>query len=156
MNDLRLIFRYGKPYRRDLWAAAGLIFIECIFEMVIPVLMSTLVDEGVPSHNMAIILRQGGLPFIYPGHEDPITDGQQGGAESSQKKAAPEIVLLLVGAGAVQHTGGHSQQEKGQTAPPGGIPLHGAQNGEQFQTARPKAKSLAVGTGLNFLIPFVI
>ena len=28
--------------------------------MVIPVLMSTLVDEGVPSHNMAIILRQGG------------------------------------------------------------------------------------------------
>ena len=61
MNDLRLIFRYGKPYRRDLWAAAGLICIECIFEMVIPVLMSTLVDEGVPSHNMAIILRQGGL-----------------------------------------------------------------------------------------------
>lgn len=61
MNDLRLIFRYGKPYRRDLWAAAGLIFIECIFEMVIPVLMSTLVDAGVPSHNMAIILRQGGL-----------------------------------------------------------------------------------------------
>ena len=61
MNDLRLIFRYGKPYRRDLWAVAGLIFIECIFEMVIPVLMSTLVDEGVPSHNMAIILRQGGL-----------------------------------------------------------------------------------------------
>ena len=61
MNDLRLIFRYGKPYRRDLWAAAGLIFIECIFEMVIPVLMSTLVDEGVPSHNMAIILRQCGL-----------------------------------------------------------------------------------------------
>ena len=61
MNDLRLIIRYGKPYRRDLWAAAGLIFIECIFEMVIPVLMSTLVDEGVPSHNMAIILRQGGL-----------------------------------------------------------------------------------------------
>ena len=65
MNDLRLIFRYGKPYRRDLWAAAGLIFIECIFEMVIPVLMSTLVDEGVPSHNMAIILRQGGLKALF-------------------------------------------------------------------------------------------
>ena len=61
MNDLRLLFRYGKPYRRDLWAAAGLIFVECIFEMIIPVLMSTLVDEGVPSHDMGIILRQGGL-----------------------------------------------------------------------------------------------
>ena len=61
MQDLRKIFRYARPYRRDLFAAVGLIFIECIFEMVIPVLMSTLVDEGVPSHNMAIILRQGGL-----------------------------------------------------------------------------------------------
>ena len=64
MNDLRLIFRYGKPYRRDLWAAAGLIFIECIFEMVIPVLMSTLVDDGVPAHNMAVIFRQGGLMIL--------------------------------------------------------------------------------------------
>ena len=61
MNDLRLIFRYGRPYRRDLWLASALIFVECIFEMVIPVLMSTLVDEGVPSHDMGIILRQGGL-----------------------------------------------------------------------------------------------
>ena len=61
MNDLRLIFRCGRPYRRDLWLASALIFVECIFEMVIPVLMSTLVDEGVPSHDMGIILRQGGL-----------------------------------------------------------------------------------------------
>ena len=33
------------------------------------------------------ILRQGGLPFIYPGHEDPITDGQQGGAEKHTENA---------------------------------------------------------------------
>ena len=39
MQDLRKIFRYARPYRRDLFAAVGLIFIECIFEMVIPVLM---------------------------------------------------------------------------------------------------------------------
>lgn len=49
MQDLRKIFRYARPYRRDLFAAVGLIFIECIFEMVIPVLMSTLVDDGVPA-----------------------------------------------------------------------------------------------------------
>ena len=42
----------------------GLIFIECIFEMVIPVLMSTLVDDGVPTHNMAVIFRQGGLMIL--------------------------------------------------------------------------------------------
>ena len=60
MQDLRMIFGYGKPYRKDLFAAVGLIFVECIFEMVIPVLMSTLVDDGVPDHNMAVIFRQGG------------------------------------------------------------------------------------------------
>ena len=64
MQDLRLIFGYGKPYRRDLFTAVGLIFIECIFEMVIPVLMSTLVDDGVPDHNMAVIFRQGGLMIL--------------------------------------------------------------------------------------------
>ena len=64
MQDLRKIFRYARPYRRDLFAAVGLIFIECIFEMVIPVLLSTLVDEGVPTHNMAVIFRQGGLMIL--------------------------------------------------------------------------------------------
>ena len=64
MQDLRLIFSYGKPYRRDLFTAVGLIFVECIFEMVIPVLMSTLVDDGVPDHNMAVIFRQGGLMIL--------------------------------------------------------------------------------------------
>ena len=59
-----MIFSYGKPYRRDLFTAVGLIFIECIFEMVIPVLMSTLVDDGVPDHNMAVIFRQGGLMIL--------------------------------------------------------------------------------------------
>lgn len=61
MQDLRLIFRYSKPYRRDLIVAVGLLFLECGCEMVIPVLMSTLIDEGVPAHDMSIILRQGGL-----------------------------------------------------------------------------------------------
>lgn len=61
MQDLRLIFGYSKPYRRDLIIGVGLLFLECGFEMVIPVLMSTLIDEGVPTHNMPVILRQGGL-----------------------------------------------------------------------------------------------
>lgn len=61
MQDLRLIFRYGKPYHRDLVAAVALIVVECGFEMVIPVLMTTLIDEGVPARDMGIILQQGGL-----------------------------------------------------------------------------------------------
>lgn len=61
MQDLRLIFRYGRPYHRDLIAAVALIVVECGFEMVIPVLMTTLIDEGVPARDMGIILQQGGL-----------------------------------------------------------------------------------------------
>ena len=61
MQDLRLIFRYGRPYHRDLIAAVALIVVECGFEMVIPTLMATLIDEGVPAQDLAVILRQGGL-----------------------------------------------------------------------------------------------
>ena len=45
MQDLRLIFGYGKPYRRDLAAAVALIVVECGFEMVIPVLMTGCADS---------------------------------------------------------------------------------------------------------------
>ena len=61
MQDLWLIFRYGRPYHRDLIAAVALIVVECGFEMVIPTLMATLIDEGVPAQDLAVILRQGGL-----------------------------------------------------------------------------------------------
>ena len=59
MQDLKHVFSYLKPYRRDLFLAIGLVFVECIFEMVIPMLMSDLVDQGVPSHDMQVILLQG-------------------------------------------------------------------------------------------------
>ena len=64
MQDLRLIFGYGKPYRRDLAAAVALIVVECGFEMVIPVLMTTLIDDGVPARDMGVMLRQGGLMVV--------------------------------------------------------------------------------------------
>lgn len=64
MQDLRLIFGYGKPYRRDLVAAVVLIVIECGFEMVIPVLMTKLIDDGVPARDMGVMLRQGGLMVL--------------------------------------------------------------------------------------------
>ncbi len=38
MQDLKHVFSYLKPYRRDLFLAVGLVFVECIFEMVIPML----------------------------------------------------------------------------------------------------------------------
>lgn len=64
MQDLKHIFSYLKPYRRDLFLAIGLVFVECIFEMVIPMLMSDLVDQGVPSHDMQVIMLQGSKMII--------------------------------------------------------------------------------------------
>lgn len=59
MQDLKHIFSYLKPYRRDLFLAIALIFVECVFEMIIPMLMSDLVDQGIPSHDMQVVMLQG-------------------------------------------------------------------------------------------------
>lgn len=64
MQDLKHVFSYLKPYRWDLFLAVGLVFVECIFEMVIPMLMSDLVDQGVPSHDMQVIMLQGSKMII--------------------------------------------------------------------------------------------
>lgn len=60
MGDLKPIFSYLKPYRRELAAAIILLLAECIFEMVIPLLMTDIVDVGVPNHDIGFLYRQGG------------------------------------------------------------------------------------------------
>ena len=60
MVDLKPIFSYLKPYRRELAAAIILLLAECIFEMVIPLLMTDIVDVGVPNHDIGFLYRQGG------------------------------------------------------------------------------------------------
>ncbi len=61
MGDLRPIFSYLKPYRRELTAAVVLLLAECMFEMVIPLLMTGIVDIGVPERDIGFLWRQGGL-----------------------------------------------------------------------------------------------
>ena len=61
MGDLRPIFSYLKPYRRELTAAVVLLLAECMFEMVIPLLMTDIVDIGVPERDIGFLWRQGGL-----------------------------------------------------------------------------------------------
>ena len=60
MKDLKHIFSYLKPYRRDLFLAIFLVFVECVFEMLIPLLMTDMVDIGVANHDIAFLLQQGG------------------------------------------------------------------------------------------------
>ena len=60
MKDLKYIFAYLRPCRRQVAAAVGLVFIECIFEMSIPMLMTGLVDVGVANRDVPYMLGQGG------------------------------------------------------------------------------------------------
>ena len=60
MHDLKYVFAYLRPCRRQVAAAVGLVFVECIFEMSIPMLMTGLVDVGVASRDVPYMLGQGG------------------------------------------------------------------------------------------------
>ena len=60
MRDLKYIAAYLRPCRRDLTLAMVLVFLESLLEMIIPVIMTDIVDIGVPDHNIPLILRQGG------------------------------------------------------------------------------------------------
>lgn len=60
MHDLKYVFAYLRPCRRQVAAAVGLVFVECIFEMSIPMLMTGLVDVGVANRDVPYMLGQGG------------------------------------------------------------------------------------------------
>ena len=59
MKDLKRLFGYLGPYRRDLWLGAALVVIETSFELIIPVLMSDIIDVGVASGDVGVILQKG-------------------------------------------------------------------------------------------------
>ena len=61
MHDLKRTFSYLRPYRKEFIIAVLLILLETVFEMVIPLLMSDLVDIGVAARDIPYLLRQGGL-----------------------------------------------------------------------------------------------
>ncbi|HIV99072.1 MAG TPA: ABC transporter ATP-binding protein/permease [Candidatus Ornithospirochaeta avicola] len=64
MRDLRYIFSYLGKYRKDLYIAIFLIFIETCFELVIPMLMASLIDDGVAKADVSFMLRDGLLMII--------------------------------------------------------------------------------------------
>ena len=67
MKDLKHIFSYLKPYRRDLFLAIFLVFVECVFEMLIPLLMTDMVDVGVARRDIPFLLQQGGKMVLCAG-----------------------------------------------------------------------------------------
>ena len=67
MKDLRYILHYMKPCRRDLLVAMLLIFAECVCEMLIPMLMTGIIDRGVPDRDFPYLFLQGGKMVLCAG-----------------------------------------------------------------------------------------
>lgn len=61
MKDFKHIFSYMKPYRWDFMIAVFLIFVETVFEMIIPILMTDIIDIGIPQRDYPLLYQQGGL-----------------------------------------------------------------------------------------------
>ncbi len=59
MNDLKRLFGYIGPYRRDMALGMLLVIVESAFEMVIPILMSDIIDQGVTQGDVGCILTTG-------------------------------------------------------------------------------------------------
>ena len=59
MKDLKCLFEYLGPYRRDMLMAALLIIVETVFELVIPVFMADLIDVGVTNGDISYIVHKG-------------------------------------------------------------------------------------------------
>ena len=59
MKDLKKLFGYFGPYRRDLLLGAVLVLVETCFELFIPVLMADIIDVGVANHDVPFILHKG-------------------------------------------------------------------------------------------------
>ena len=59
MQDLKHIFGYLGPYRRDIALGSFFVLVETVFELVIPVLMADIIDVGVANGDMDYILHQG-------------------------------------------------------------------------------------------------
>ena len=59
MRELRRLLSYLGPYRRDMFIGGLLVFVETVFELVIPVLMADLIDVGVEHRDLHYIVGKG-------------------------------------------------------------------------------------------------
>ena len=59
MNDLKRLLGYMGPYRKDMILGMLLVIVESSFEMVIPVLMSDIIDTGVAQGDVPAIMTTG-------------------------------------------------------------------------------------------------
>lgn len=59
MNDLKRLFHYLGPYKKDFYLGAFLVIVETCFELIIPLLMADIIDIGVVLHDTRMIYIRG-------------------------------------------------------------------------------------------------
>lgn len=59
MNDLRFLFSYLGPYKRDIVLSSFFVIVETSLELFIPILMADLVDYGVMTGNVEYMIAKG-------------------------------------------------------------------------------------------------
>lgn len=64
MKSLRNALRYLQPYRRWLFAAAFLVVIEALAQLVVPLLIQYVIDSGIYEEKLSAILLGSGLMLV--------------------------------------------------------------------------------------------
>ena len=68
MRELHRLLSYlGPRYRRDALIGIAVVVLETSLELLIPVLMARIIDEGIGARNVAVIWRQGALMLLCAG-----------------------------------------------------------------------------------------
>ena len=65
MNGVSLIARYLRGYRRFFFAAIGCVTVETSLELVIPMLMANVVDDGILRGDLNAVLVNGALMLVF-------------------------------------------------------------------------------------------
>lgn len=58
---VKRLFTYFKPYRKALFGSIACVMAECVFEIVIPLIMADIIDVGVVHKDQNYILQRGAL-----------------------------------------------------------------------------------------------
>ena len=65
MDGVRLIARYLGSYRRDFLVAVLCVALETSLELVIPMLMANVVDDGILAGDLDAVIMNGGLMLVF-------------------------------------------------------------------------------------------
>ena len=64
MREVALMARYFGPYRKDALVGALFVLCETGLELVIPVLMSSVIDDGIMARDVSVVLTRGALMLL--------------------------------------------------------------------------------------------